>query len=101
MTPKPATSFARTGTTPPRARRFALSINLNADHEGGDLRFPNTARAPIARRGGACVFSCSILLEVTPDARGERFDFLPIFYDRAAAQIRGENLNYLDPALTA
>ncbi len=83
-------------------RRFAVSINLNADYEGGDLRFPEfgprTWRPP---PGGAVVFSCSVLHEATPVTRGERFAFLPFLYDEAAAQIREANLKYLDPALTA
>ena len=83
-------------------RRFAVSINLNADYEGGDLRFPEfgprTCRPPA---GGAVVFSCSILHEATAVTRGERFAFLPFLYDEAAAQIREANLKYLDPALKA
>ncbi|MDQ3125431.1 MAG: 2OG-Fe(II) oxygenase, partial [Pseudomonadota bacterium] len=83
-------------------RRFAVSINLNADYEGGDLRFPEfgprTYRPP---PGGAVVFSCSVLHEATEVTRGERFAFLPFLYDEAAAQIREANLKYLDPALTA
>jgi predicted 2-oxoglutarate/Fe(II)-dependent dioxygenase YbiX len=83
-------------------RRFAVSINLNADYEGGDLRFPEfgprTYRPP---PGGAVVFSCSILHEATQVTRGERFAFLPFLYDEAAAEIRAANLKYLDPALTA
>ncbi|WP_291833017.1 2OG-Fe(II) oxygenase [Brevundimonas sp.] len=83
-------------------RRFAVSINLNGDYDGGDLRFPEfgdrTYRPP---PGGACVFSCSILHEATPVTRGERFAFLPFLYDEAAAKVREENLKYLDPALTA
>lgn len=83
-------------------RRFAVSINLNADYEGGDLRFPEfgprTFRPP---PGGAVVFSCSVLHEATAVTRGERFAFLPFLYDEAAAAIREANLKYLDPALTA
>ena len=83
-------------------RRFAVSINLNGDYDGGDLRFPEfgdrTYRPP---PGGACVFSCSILHEATPVTRGERFAFLPFLYDEAAAKVRAENLKFLDPALTA
>lgn len=81
-------------------RRFAVSINLNTDYDGGDLRFPEfgdrTYRPP---PGGACVFSCSVLHEATPVTRGERFAFLPFLYDEAAASIREANLKYLDPAL--
>lgn len=83
-------------------RRFAVSINLNGDYDGGDLRFPEfgdrTYRPP---PGGACVFSCSILHEATPVTRGERFAFLPFLYDEAGAKVREANLKYLDPALTA
>ena len=83
-------------------RRFAVSINLNADYEGGDLRFPEFgARTYRPPPGGAVVFSCSILHEATAVTQGERFAFLPFLYDEAAAEIREANLKYLDPALTA
>lgn len=59
-------------------RRYAVSINLNAeDYEGGDLRFaeygPDLFRPPT---GGAVVFSCSLLHEVLPVTKGRRFVFL-------------------------
>ena len=78
-------------------RRFACSINLNAeDFEGGDLRFgefgPKTYRPPT---GGAVVFSCSLLHEATPVTKGRRYAFLPFFYDMEAAQIRQANLDSL------
>ncbi|HEY3948287.1 2OG-Fe(II) oxygenase [Phenylobacterium sp.] len=70
-------------------RRFACSINLNGDFEGGDLRFPEfghkTYRPPV---GGAVVFSCSLLHEATRVTRGRRYAFLPFFYDEAGAAIR-------------
>jgi predicted 2-oxoglutarate/Fe(II)-dependent dioxygenase YbiX len=74
-------------------RRFAVSINLNAEEfEGGDLRFPEfgqkTYRPPT---GGAVVFSCSLLHEATPVTRGTRYAFLPFLYDEAAAEIRKAN----------
>jgi len=78
-------------------RRFAVSINLNSDFEGGDLRFPEygprTYRPP---PGGAVVFSCSLLHEATAMTRGRRYAFLPFLYDEAAAEIRTANLKYLD-----
>lgn len=77
-------------------RRFAVSINLNADYDGADLRFPEfgstTFRPPV---GGAAVFSCSLLHEATAVTRGRRFAFLPFLYDEAAAEIRQANLKYL------
>jgi len=69
-------------------RRFACSINLNADFEGGDLRFPEygpaTYRPPA---GGAVVFSCGLLHEALPVTQGRRYAFLPFFYDAAGAQV--------------
>ena len=81
-------------------RRFALTINLNDDYDGGDLRFPEfgdrTWRPPV---GGACVFSCSLLHEVVPVTRGVRYAFLPFLHDEAAEKLREENLKHLDPAV--
>jgi predicted 2-oxoglutarate/Fe(II)-dependent dioxygenase YbiX/peroxiredoxin len=82
-------------------RRFAVTINLNADkYDGGDLRFPEfgqrTYRAPT---GGAIVFSCSMLHEATPVTRGKRYAFLPFLYDEAAAKQREANNRFLDESL--
>lgn len=84
-------------------RKFAVSINLNAEaFEGGDLRFPEfgprTYRPPT---GGAVVFCCSLQHEATPVTRGRRYAFLPFLYDEAGQQIRDRNAGYLDtgPAL--
>jgi peroxiredoxin len=74
-------------------RKFAVSLNLNDDYEGGDLRFPEfgsrTYRPPA---GGATVFCCSLLHEATPVTRGERFVFVPFLYDDEGAAIREANL---------
>jgi predicted 2-oxoglutarate/Fe(II)-dependent dioxygenase YbiX len=82
-------------------RRFAVTINLNAeDYEGGDLRFPEfgtrTYRAPT---GGAVVFACALLHEATLVTRGERYAFLPFLYDDDAAQIRAANNERLDESI--
>ena len=66
-------------------RKFAVSINLNAEEfEGGDLRFPEfgrrTYRPPT---GGAVVFACGLQHEATPVTRGRRYAFLPFLYDEA------------------
>ncbi len=76
-------------------RRFAMSLNLNAEeYEGGDLCFPEygmqTYRPPT---GGALVFSCSMLHQATRVTKGERYVFLPFLYDEAAAAVREENLS--------
>ena len=80
-------------------RRFAVSINLNAESfEGGDLRFPEfgsrTYRPPT---GGAVVFCCTLQHEATPVTRGTRYAFLPFLYDEAGAAIRQANLEHLAP----
>jgi predicted 2-oxoglutarate/Fe(II)-dependent dioxygenase YbiX len=85
-------------------RRFAVTINLNAeDYEGGDLRFPEyDMRCYRAPTGGAVVFSCSIQHEATPVTKGQRYAVLPFLYDEAAAAEREANLDHLaDPALRA
>lgn len=73
-------------------RRFAVSINLNDDFEGGEVMFPEygkrTYKAPV---GGAVVFSCSMLHAVTKVTRGRRYAFLPFVYDEAAAKLREQN----------
>ncbi|MBA3939751.1 MAG: peroxiredoxin [Sphingopyxis sp.] len=77
-------------------RRFAVTINLNDDFDGGELRFPEfgrrTYRAPV---GGAIVFGCGLLHEATPVTRGRRYAFLPFLYDDAAAAERAANNVYL------
>jgi predicted 2-oxoglutarate/Fe(II)-dependent dioxygenase YbiX len=78
-------------------RRFAVSINLNDDFDGGEVGFPEygprTFKAPT---GGAVVFSCSLLHAVSRVTRGQRYAFLPFLYDDAAAALRDKNRQYLD-----
>lgn len=69
----------RDNQTPGTAdRRFALTLNLNTgDYEGGGLTFPEYGPHrydPPA--GGAILFSCSLLHEALPIARGRRFTLL-------------------------
>ncbi|MCC7274886.1 MAG: 2OG-Fe(II) oxygenase [Alphaproteobacteria bacterium] len=83
----------RDNTTPAtRHRKFAVTINLNAeDYEGGDLRFPEFGRRTYrATTGGAVVFSCSLMHEALPVTRGRRYAFLPFLYDDVAAEVRRE-----------
>lgn len=80
-------------------RRFAVSINLNDDFDGGEVGFPEYGprryKAPV---GGAVVFSCSLLHSVSRVTRGRRYAFLPFLYDDAAARLREQNLRYLGAA---
>lgn len=62
-------------------RVFALTLNLNEEYEGGQLRFPeygNHLYRPDA--GAALVFSCSQLHEVMPVTAGQRFVLLSFLY---------------------
>jgi peroxiredoxin len=77
-------------------RRFAMSVNLNEDYDGGEICFPEYGRTRFKPpAGGAIVFSCSLLHAVTPVTRGKRYVFLPFFYDEAAAAEREANNPYL------
>lgn len=78
-------------------RRFAVSINLNEDYEGGDLVFPEFGHARFRPPpGGACVFSCSLMHQATPVTAGKRYVFVPFLYDDPAAELRQANLGYLE-----
>lgn len=80
-------------------RRFAVSVNLNADFDGGTLRFPEFgARRYKGPPGAALVFSCSLLHQVDRVTRGRRFAFLPFLYDEAAAKLRDANRGFLGVA---
>jgi predicted 2-oxoglutarate/Fe(II)-dependent dioxygenase YbiX len=77
-------------------RRFAVSINLNSDFDGGTLSFPEYGpRSYKMPTGGAVVFSCSLMHAVSPVTRGRRYAFLPFLYDEAAAKVREANNKYL------
>jgi len=78
-------------------RRFAASVNLNADFDGGGIAFPEYGprgfKPPV---GGAVVFSCSLLHAVAQVTRGRRYAFLPFLYDEAGSRIREANKQSLD-----
>lgn len=64
-------------------RRFGLTLNLNDDYDGGELRFPEHGgdrHRPAA--GEALVFSGSLLHEVLPVSRGQRFVLLSFLLAR-------------------
>ncbi|NUB44397.1 2OG-Fe(II) oxygenase [Fertoebacter nigrum] len=85
-------------------RRFAVSINLNDDFEGGEVSFPEYGPQGFkAPPGGAVVFSCSLLHKVSRVTAGRRYAFLPFLYDDAAAELRKANLDavQLAPATDA
>ncbi|RED46147.1 putative 2-oxoglutarate/Fe(II)-dependent dioxygenase YbiX [Aestuariispira insulae] len=69
-------------------RRFAMTLCLNEDYDGGQLRFPEYTHAPIKPRAGeAAVFSCSMLHEVLPVSAGERFVLLAFIFGEPEMQM--------------
>lgn len=72
----------RDNLSPATAHRvFALTLNLNDDYEGGQLRFPEYGTQlyrPAA--GTALVFSCAHLHEVMDVTAGRRFVLLSFLY---------------------
>jgi len=70
-------------------RRFALSIALNDDFEGGELMFPEyNQRHHRIPKGWCIVFPCAVLHAVTRVTKGRRYVFLPFLYDELAARIK-------------
>ena len=62
-------------------RRFAVSLNLNADFEGGHLIFPEyDARAYAPPAGGALVFACALAHGVAPVRAGQRYALVTFLY---------------------
>ena len=69
-------------------RRFAMSLNLNEDYDGGQLRLPEYG-ADLYKpdSGAALLFSCAHLHEVLPVTSGRRFALLSfLFGDEVARQ---------------
>ncbi len=62
-------------------RRFAMTLNLNTGaYRGGCLRFPEFGTVDYeAPAGGALLFSCTLLHEVTDLLAGERFAMTSFF----------------------
>lgn len=63
-------------------RRFAMTLNLNSgEYTGGRLRFPEFGpREYEAPSGGALLFSCSLLHEVTDLTAGTRYAMTSFFF---------------------
>jgi peroxiredoxin/predicted 2-oxoglutarate/Fe(II)-dependent dioxygenase YbiX len=74
---------------PTAHRRYAVSVNLNGDFEGGEVRFPEyNPRGYKAPPGWAVVFPCAILHAVARVTKGRRYAFLPFVYDEGGKKIR-------------
>lgn len=74
-----------------RYRRYAITLNLNDDFEGGELVFPEYG--PILYRaatGGATVFPCSLMHKANKVTKGKRYMLVTFFYGEAEAAWRKE-----------
>jgi len=72
-----------------RHRRFALSINLNDDYQGGSLVFPEFGPEGYSPpRGGALVFSGELLHEATAVTAGKRYVLLSFLWGDEAHDTR-------------
>ena len=77
-------------------RRFAVSINLNDDFQGGEIGFPEYGPTTFKPSPGtAVVFSCGLLHSVSTVTFGRRYAFLPFLYDEEAAAVRETNAKFL------
>jgi predicted 2-oxoglutarate/Fe(II)-dependent dioxygenase YbiX len=75
-----------------RHRRFAMTLGLNKDYEGGGIVFPEFGPRPYYPPvGGALVFSTGMLHEVQPVTKGRRFVFVPFFYGEEDVAVRLAN----------
>jgi peroxiredoxin/predicted 2-oxoglutarate/Fe(II)-dependent dioxygenase YbiX len=74
-----------------RHRRYALIVNLNTgDYEGGFLRLPEYGSQLYAPpKGGAIVFSCSVLHMATPVIKGRRFVLIGFFWGKDEQKVFG------------
>ncbi len=82
MRPRMALISARIATTGPGLtahRRYAISVNLSSDFDGGDVSFPEyRARGIKAPQGWAVVFPAAILHSVSKVTYGRRLRFLAV-----------------------
>ena len=83
-------------------RRFAVSINLNSEFEGGEVSFPEYGpRSFKPPPGGAVIFPCALLHAVSQVTSGSRYAFLPFLYDDEAAKVREANNKFLGEGVEA
>lgn len=84
-------------TKSPTHRRFAVSIDLSGDFDGGAVMFPECGTCGyLPAAGGAVGFSRPLLHAVTQVTRRRRYAFLPFLYDDTAAQIRQQNTQFVE-----
>ncbi len=77
----------RDNTSPATAyRKFALSMNLNDDYEGGEVAFKEYGpHGYKGKPGTALVFSSSLLHEVLETTKGTRYNLICHLFDNSTA----------------
>lgn len=74
-------------------RRYAMTLNLNDDFEGGGLNFPEYGQDVYkTEAGSAVIFPCSLMHRATKVAKGKRFMLVSFFYGEEEAMKRFEML---------
>lgn len=80
----------RDNTVNARHRRFALSVGLNDNYEGGELIFREYSnRGYRLDPGAALIFASSLLHEINETTNGVRYNLISHFFDDAAAAQSG------------
>lgn len=70
-------------------RRFALSLNLNDDYEGGEVVFREYGNQKYkSQAGAALVFSSALLHEVLETTRGTRYTLISHFFNEQSLASR-------------
>lgn len=68
-------------TTQTERRRFAITVHLNDDYDGGGVKFPEFADdVYTTTTGGVLVFSCSLMHEALPVTKGTRLVALSFLF---------------------
>ena len=84
-------------------RRFAVSINLNDEFDGGEISFPEygpqSFKLPTGRRLRLLLLAAAARSRAV--TAGKRYAFLPFLYDDAAAKIREANNEFLGEGVGA
>lgn len=84
-----------TGEIPLSFRRYAVSLFLNEDFDGGGLVFPEYGESRyIANPGAAVVFPATIMHEVRPVTHGRRMVLITFLFDEEQAAFRSCHRQY-------
>ncbi len=73
-------------------RQFVVNIALNADAQGGDIKFPEYGQQFYqVATGSALVYSGSLLQVMTPVKKGQQYYFSAYLFDEQGSEIKRKN----------